>query len=94
MGKSLSFRGAVFEATDLMKHHRCKDPVCNTQLWKTRHQLEMAKLRIRQLEANIKEATLSFSPTSKEYVYFSLELYINPAGRAHPTLTLEIVQND
>lgn len=65
MGKSLSFRGAVYEATDLIKHHRCKDPVCNTQLWKTRHQLDMAKLRIRQLEANIKEVTLS--PTSKEY---------------------------
>ena len=66
MGKSLSFRGAVFEATDLIKHHRCKDPVCNTQLWKTRHQLDMAKLKIRQLEANIKEAILS--PTLKEYV--------------------------
>lgn len=65
MGKSLTFRGAVFEATDLIKHHRCKDPVCNTQLWKTRHQLEMAKLKIRQLEANIKEAIL-LSPTSKE----------------------------
>nr|XP_042902970.1 glutamate receptor ionotropic, NMDA 2B isoform X1 [Parasteatoda tepidariorum] len=63
MGKSLSFRGAVFEATDMIKHHRCKDPVCDTQLWKTRHELDMAKLKIRQLEANIQGALLS--PTFK-----------------------------
>ncbi|XP_054718947.1 glutamate receptor ionotropic, NMDA 2B-like [Uloborus diversus] len=67
MGKSLSFRGAVYEATDLIKHHRCKDPVCDTMLWKTRHQLDMAKLKIRQLEANIRETLnsptqLSWSP--------------------------------
>ncbi|KAF8786657.1 Glutamate receptor ionotropic like protein [Argiope bruennichi] len=50
MGKSLSFRGAVYEAQDLIKHHRCKDPVCDTQLWKVRHELDMARIRIRKLE--------------------------------------------
>ncbi|KAG8193277.1 hypothetical protein JTE90_027021 [Oedothorax gibbosus] len=66
MGKSLSFRGAVFEATDLLKHHRCKDPVCDTQLWKTRHELDMANMKIRQLEANIQAALMSptFQDTS------------------------------
>ncbi|GIY50879.1 glutamate receptor ionotropic, NMDA 2B [Caerostris darwini] len=64
MGKSLSFRGAVFEATDLIKHHRCKDPVCDTQLWKTRHELDMANMKIRQLEANIQAALMS--PTLRE----------------------------
>lgn len=54
MGKSLSFRGAVFEATDLIKHHRCKDPVCDTALWKTKHELDVAKLKIQQLEAEIR----------------------------------------
>ncbi|GFT70961.1 glutamate receptor ionotropic, NMDA 2B [Nephila pilipes] len=64
MGKSLSFRGAVYEATDLIKHHRCKDPVCDTQLWKTRHELDMANMKIRQLEANIQAALMS--PTLRE----------------------------
>ncbi|GIY14064.1 hypothetical protein CDAR_194271 [Caerostris darwini] len=50
MGKSLSFRGAVYEAQDLIKHHRCKDPVCDTQLWKVKHELDMARIRIRKLE--------------------------------------------
>ncbi|KFM73571.1 Glutamate [NMDA] receptor subunit epsilon-1, partial [Stegodyphus mimosarum] len=65
MGKSLSFRGAVYEATDMLRHHRCKDPVCDTQLWKTRHELDMAKLKIRQLEASIQGALNS--PTFKEW---------------------------
>nr|XP_015917244.1 glutamate receptor ionotropic, NMDA 2B isoform X1 [Parasteatoda tepidariorum]XP_042910482.1 glutamate receptor ionotropic, NMDA 2B isoform X1 [Parasteatoda tepidariorum] len=53
MGKSLSFRGAVYEAQDLIKHHRCKDPVCDTQLWKVKHELDMARIRIRKLESFI-----------------------------------------
>ncbi|XP_076366206.1 glutamate receptor ionotropic, NMDA 2B-like isoform X2 [Tachypleus tridentatus] len=53
MGKSLSFRGAVFEAQDRLKHHRCHDPVCDTQLWKVRHELDMTRLRLRQLERKL-----------------------------------------
>lgn len=48
-GKSLTFRGAVFEATEILKNHRCTDPICDTHLWKVKHELDMAKLRIRQL---------------------------------------------
>lgn len=50
MGKSLTFRGAVFEATEILKQHKCKDPICDTHLWKVKHELDMARLRIRQLE--------------------------------------------
>lgn len=50
LGKSLTFRGAVFEAQELIKRHRCNDPICDTHLWKVKHELDMAKLRIRQLE--------------------------------------------
>lgn len=50
MGKSLSFRGAVREAQDLIRHHHCKDPVCDTQLWKTKHELDMARIKIKKLE--------------------------------------------
>ena len=32
VGKSLTFRGTVFEASHLIKSHKCADPVCDTQL--------------------------------------------------------------
>lgn len=50
MGKSLTFRGAVFEAQELIKNHRCRDPLCDTHLWKIKHELDMSRLRVRQLE--------------------------------------------
>ena len=34
VGKSLTFRGTVNEARELMKSHKCSDPVCSSQLWK------------------------------------------------------------
>lgn len=49
MGKSLTFRGAVYEAQDILKHHRCKDPICDTHLWKVKHELDLARMKIRQL---------------------------------------------
>nr|XP_042903924.1 glutamate receptor ionotropic, NMDA 2B-like [Parasteatoda tepidariorum] len=51
MGKSLSFRGAVQEATDMIVHHKCKNPICDTTLRKTRRDLYMAKLKIQELQA-------------------------------------------
>ncbi|KAI8128311.1 NMDA 2B, Glutamate receptor ionotropic [Lucilia cuprina] len=50
MGKSLTFRGAVYEATEILKKHRCNDPICDTHLWKVKHELDMTRLRVRQLE--------------------------------------------
>ncbi|KAL3205184.1 hypothetical protein MRX96_040853 [Rhipicephalus microplus] len=50
MGKSLSFRDAVYEAR---MRHRCRDPVCDTQLWKVRHELDLARMRVSQLEAQL-----------------------------------------
>ena len=32
VGKSLTFRGTVYEASQLMKNHKCSDPVCDTLL--------------------------------------------------------------
>ena len=34
VGKSLTFRGTVNEARELMKSHKCSDPVCTNQLGK------------------------------------------------------------
>ncbi|CAN8030346.1 unnamed protein product, partial [Ixodes persulcatus] len=50
MGKSLSFREAVYEAR---MRRRCRDPACDNQLWKVRHQLDIARLRVSQLEAQL-----------------------------------------
>lgn len=50
MGKSLTFRGTVYEASELMKTHRCKDPVCDTHLWKVKHELDVAKIKMKKLE--------------------------------------------
>lgn len=50
MGKSLTFRGAVYEAQDILRNHRCKDPICDTHLWKVKRELDVALLRIKQLE--------------------------------------------
>ena len=36
VGKSLTFRGTVNEARELMKTHKCSDPVCSTQLLRVR----------------------------------------------------------
>ncbi len=43
MGKSLTFRGTVYEASEMIKTHRCKDPICDTHLWKVKHELDMAR---------------------------------------------------
>jgi ionotropic glutamate receptor NMDA 2B len=55
MGKSLTFRGTVNEASQLMKTHRCKDPICDTHLWKVKHELDLAKVKMRTLEDEIRK---------------------------------------
>ncbi|XP_013781650.2 glutamate receptor ionotropic, NMDA 2B-like isoform X1 [Limulus polyphemus] len=62
MGKSLSFRGAVYEAQDMLKRHRCTDPICDTQLWKARHELDMARLKLKQLQKELFLRTSSVDP--------------------------------
>ncbi|CAL1526333.1 unnamed protein product [Lymnaea stagnalis] len=49
MGQSLTFEQSVIEAIDYHKHHKCKDPLCETQLWKVKHELDIALLKISQL---------------------------------------------
>ena len=53
VGKSLTFRGAAYEATELLKTHRCKDPICDTHLWKVKHELDMARMKMKSLEAQL-----------------------------------------
>ncbi|BFZ03056.1 hypothetical protein BsWGS_06094 [Bradybaena similaris] len=53
MGQSLTFEQSVMEAMDYHKHHRCKDPLCETQLWKVKHDLDIAILKISQLRRQL-----------------------------------------
>ena len=53
MGQSLTFEQSVMEAIDLHKHHKCRDPMCETQLWKAKHELDIAMLKIAQLKRMI-----------------------------------------
>lgn len=65
MGKSLTFRGAVYEAQDILRYHRCRDPICDTHLWKVKHELDMAKIKIRQLEKDLEAHGIK--PTQAKY---------------------------
>ena len=53
MGQSLTFERSVMEAIDYHKNHKCKDPMCETQLWKAKHELDIALLKISQLRKQI-----------------------------------------
>ena len=53
MGKSLTFRGAVYEAQDKLRRHRCTDPLCDSHIWKVKRELDIAKAKITQLEAEL-----------------------------------------
>ena len=37
---------SVFEATDIIRQHRCRDPIYDMRLWKACHELDIARLRI------------------------------------------------
>ncbi|XP_043509311.1 glutamate receptor ionotropic, NMDA 2B isoform X8 [Frieseomelitta varia] len=66
MGKSLTFRGAVYEAQDILRYHRCRDPICDTHLWKVKHELDMARIRIRQLEKDLEAHGIK--PTQAKFI--------------------------
>lgn len=53
LGKSLTFEQTIMEAIDLHKKHKCKDPLCETQLWKAKHELDLALLKIQKLSREI-----------------------------------------
>ncbi|KAI5719581.1 hypothetical protein M8J76_012139 [Diaphorina citri] len=55
MGQSLTFQGAVYKAQDILRRHRCKDPVCDSHLWKIRSELDLARVRVKQLEKQLEQ---------------------------------------
>ncbi|XP_050299775.1 glutamate receptor ionotropic, NMDA 2B isoform X2 [Anthonomus grandis grandis] len=65
MGKSLTFRGAVYEAQDIIRNHRCRDPICDTHLWKVKRELDVAQMRIKQLEKEMEVYGIKPPPTKR-----------------------------
>lgn len=55
MGKSLTFRGTVYEAKAAMKSHRCNDPICDSYLWKMKHELDLAIIKMKSLENELEQ---------------------------------------
>ena len=56
MGKSLTLRGTVDEARHLLRERPlCKNSSCDAHLWRTRHQLDLAKIKLRALEDEIRK---------------------------------------
>lgn len=53
MGKSLTFEQSVFEAIDIQRKHKCKDPICEMNIWKAKHQLDMALIKIKCLQREL-----------------------------------------
>ena len=78
VGKSLTFRGAAYEASELLRTHRCKDPICDTHLWKVKHELDMARMKMKSLEAELQAKGIQ-SPLSKS----SFECGINSKDASH-----------
>ncbi|XP_037074059.1 glutamate receptor ionotropic, NMDA 2B-like isoform X2 [Pollicipes pollicipes] len=62
MGRSLNFRGVVLEAQNTMKQlRRCRDPACDTHLWRVKHELRLAQARLAELEHQCSSHGLSIA---------------------------------
>ena len=56
MGKSLTLRGTVDEARQLLRERPlCKNSSCDAHLWRTRHELDIAKIKLKALEDEIRK---------------------------------------
>jgi hypothetical protein len=65
MGKTLTFRGTVFEAREAIRTHRCADPICGTHMWKVKNDLDMAHAKLRSLEEELIKERSSVNVSEK-----------------------------
>ncbi|XP_052800896.1 glutamate receptor ionotropic, NMDA 2B-like [Mya arenaria] len=56
MGKSLTFEQSVMEAIDIQRKHKCKDPICEMNVWQARHSLDMALLKLKHMQSDLDAA--------------------------------------
>ncbi|RWS31617.1 glutamate receptor ionotropic: NMDA 2B-like protein [Leptotrombidium deliense] len=72
MAKSLSFQSAVNETQDIAKHYICRDPLCNTQTLRLKHDLELANVKLRQFGTNNSYFRDDLRYTGRGGVYWQL----------------------
>uniref|UniRef100_A0A1I8HVF2 PBPe domain-containing protein n=1 Tax=Macrostomum lignano TaxID=282301 RepID=A0A1I8HVF2_9PLAT len=65
MGQLLSFEQSVNQTVDLIKHHKCQNPICETQLWKLRHELDTTKRKLQRLEGMLNGRLQTATSTSE-----------------------------
>ncbi|XP_076049036.1 glutamate receptor ionotropic, NMDA 2B-like [Oratosquilla oratoria] len=73
MGRSTTFKRTVQDAQAAaagrgggrLEGSRCTDPLCDTQLWRVKHELDMARLRIQHLEKQLEDNGLR-PPTKRD----------------------------
>jgi len=53
LGRSLTFRQSVRQAIEMTRTFKCKNPVCETQTWKLKHELDLARLSVRRLQMTV-----------------------------------------
>ncbi|KAL4240267.1 Glutamate receptor ionotropic [Mactra antiquata] len=71
MGKSLTFEQSVLNAIEYQRSHKCKNPICETQLWKVRHELDLALIKLQ----NMREELARTEPTDfSEYTKDTVDL--------------------
>ena len=70
MGKSLTFEQSVREALDLQRNFKCKNPICETHIWKVKHELDLALLKIDRLEKQLRSAFWKNEPQKNMLRYF------------------------
>lgn len=72
MGKSLHFEDAVRETIQLQRSFRCKNAVCETQTWKLKHQLDLAKFKVERLRKDLRSGSLNvtFLPHARFLIFF------------------------
>ncbi|XP_023326378.1 glutamate receptor ionotropic, NMDA 2B isoform X2 [Eurytemora carolleeae] len=53
MGASLTMKGTVLEASAMLSRHKCPDPTCDTILWKVKRELDLTRLKLSELKAEV-----------------------------------------
>ena len=46
-----------------LQNHKCDDPICDTNLWRVKHELDLARLKMRSLEVELRSKGITPPPS-------------------------------
>ena len=46
-----------------LQTHKCDDPICDTNLWRVKHELDLARLKMRSLEVELRSKGITPPPS-------------------------------